>query len=360
MKLDINLLIIEDEQEQIQMYQDVINSFNKQNETYIIKEVICKTFEEGKSALYSPNYDAAIIDLKLSNSVELEGRSLVEAIYQKIKIPVFVYSGSISQINDIIENFLFRKYSRTSDLKIILKEIETIFSTGITSFIRQNGLIDETLTKIFWKHLSKDLNIWIQHNNPKTLLRYILSLFQEYLDIDIEGNFEDYHPQEIYLEPPVKVNLHTGDIVEIGDKLFLLVTPSCDMVLYKNKNGSSRKAEKILLASISKFEVNLLCINNKGEIDKGKISNYVKNHSYRYHYLPPFKENDGFLVDFQNLKSISEDEITGRVATISSSFIKDIISRFSNYYSRQGQPTFNQDELIDSIYRNNFTSLKKN
>ena len=358
MKLEINLLIIEDEPEQIQMYQDVIESFNKKNEHYIIKTEICKTYAEGQSALYSPNYDAAIIDLKLSNASELEGRSLVLTIYQKLKIPVFVYSGSISHINDIPENIFFKKHSRTDDLKSILGEIVSIFSTGITSYLRQNGLIDETLTKIFWTHLSQDLNIWTQSNNPKTLLRYILSLFQEYLDIDIAGNFEDYHPQEIYLTPPVKVHLHTGDLVKIKDELFLLLTPACDMVLMERDKKTYRKAEKIILASIYDFDVNAFCKNKNGEIDKGKITEYIKNINYRYHYLPPFQKNNGFLIDFQSLRSVREEEITYRIATISSSFIKDIISRFSSYYSRQGQPTFNQNQLIESIYT--ASKVKKN
>ena len=69
--------------------------------------------------------------------------------------------------------------------------------------------------------------------------------------------------------------------------------------------------------------------------DKGKIGEYVNNRQFRYHYLPSFNENYGFLIDFQEVKSICPNTAFTRIASVSAPFIKDIISRFSNYYSRQ-------------------------
>jgi hypothetical protein len=66
--------------------------------------------------------------------------------------------------------------------------------------------------------------------------------------------------------------------------------------------------------------------------------------------LPPFDGNNGYLIDFQDVTTISFTNDLERIATISSPFIKDIISRFSNYYSRQGQPTFNQKKIIDGLF----------
>ena len=63
---------------------------------------------------------AAIIDLKLSGSEDLEGRKLVEAVYKKIRIPIFIVSGSIGQIDDIEENALLRKRLRTERISKIL------------------------------------------------------------------------------------------------------------------------------------------------------------------------------------------------------------------------------------------------
>jgi CheY-like chemotaxis protein len=353
---EINLLIIEDEKAQIQVYEDVITQHNKKHEPKF-SFTICKSFAEGEQALRSPYYDAAIIDLKLSGTEELEGRKLVEAVYQKLRIPIIIYSGSIGQIDDIKENTLLKKKLRTEQLSTILFEIVSIYNTGITRLLKPSGNIDNQLTHIFWNHLSSDLNIWIEHNNPDTLLRYILSHFQEYLDIDPVGDFQEYHASEVYIKPPIKKNKHTGDIIDYKGDLFLILTPACDMVInYKyDERGSKipfRKADTMLLAPVIEFDYKKICLNRKGELDKGKITEFVKNGNYRYHYLPPYLNENGYVIDFQKLQSIDFEEKIVTVASISSPFIKDIISRFSNYYSRQGQPTFNQDSIVEKLISN--------
>ena len=39
-----------------------------------------------------------------------------------------------------------------------------------------------------------------------------------------------------------------------------------------------------------------------------------------------------------------------RIATISIPFLKDIISRHSNYFSRQGSPDFNVGEIYKGLF----------
>jgi len=77
----------------------------------------------------------------------------------------------------------------------------------------------------------------------------------------------------------------------------------------------------------------------------------------RYHFLPKFdKIESNHVVDFQNVNTIDigtddkpdYDEYLKerekliksytRIASIASPFLKDLISRYSFYYSRQGQP----------------------
>lgn len=356
----INLLIIEDEDAQLEAYNDAIDSFNKKNEIKI-ERTICKSFEDGEKALNTPFFDAAIIDLKLSSSEELEGKKLIEKVYQKIRIPIFVVSGSISQIDDISENILLRKRLRTVLISSVLKEILDIYNTGITSFLKPLGIIDEKLTEIFWNNLSSDLESWIVHNNRNSLLRYILSHFQEHLDINMYGDFEEYNSFEVYIKPPIKKNIHTGDIIKFENQNYIILTPACDVVIreYKTQEGGFqfpvRGAEKIVLCKVKDFDIDSLCKNKTGKYDKGKIGEFVNNKQFRYHYLPPLNGNTGFLIDFQELKSIYPNAAFYRVASISAPFIKDIISRFSNYYSRQGQPTFYQSKIIEEL----FTSVNK-
>jgi hypothetical protein len=351
---DLKLLIIEDEAVQIQMYQDIIEQFNKKNDLQIDTE-ICDDFISGEKALNTPDYDAAIIDLKLSNSQELEGKKLVEKVYGKLRIPIVIYSGSIAQIDDITETAFLKKRLRTENLLDILNEIIVIYNTGITKLLRPSGDIDKKLTHIFWNQLVNDLDIWIEHNNPKTLLRYIFTHFQEHMEINMDGDFEEYHPAEIYISPPIKTNLHTGDLIRFEGEFFIILTPACDIVFnYKNDADgnkiASRKANHLVVAQAKEFNYKELCQNKKGELDKGKIKHFVTNTFYRYHYLPPFKGDNGFIIDFQEIKTIQFDDKIERIASISGAFTKDIISRFSLYYARQGQPTFFQQKIVDDLF----------
>ncbi|MCE7994677.1 MAG: response regulator [Roseivirga sp.] len=353
----INLLIIEDEPAQIQVYEDIIFQHNKKSEYQVVQEV-CKDYDEGKKALDTPFYDAAVIDLKLSGTDELEGKKLVEAVQGKIRIPIIIYSGSIAQIEDIEETALLKKRVRTESFKDILGEIIVVFNTGITQLLRPQGEIDRKLTQIFWSHLADDLETWITHNNQKTLLRYIFSHFQEHMEIDTDGNFEEYHPVEIYITPPIKKYIHTGDLFKIKEDYYFVLTPACDVVFqYKfNKNGEKipfRKADHLVVAKAKEFDYKTLCLNKNGKLEKSKIKGYVKNDFYRYHYLPSFKGNNGFLIDFQELKTVGFDTEMEKIATISGAFSKDIISRFSLYFARQGQPTFNQDQIVNEFFSRN-------
>lgn len=365
---DIHLLIIEDEKSQIEAYEDSISQHNKKQNNKIIA-TIKKNYDDAEIALKSPQYDGAIIDLRLSNSEEFEGKKLVEEVNKKIRIPIIIYSGSIAQVDDIDENILLKKKSRDQVLiKDILLEIENIFDTGITRFLKSNGLIDNMLTIIFWKHLSENLFDLKGTNTEKAVVRYISSHIQEFLEIDGENGLEDLNPAEFYIYPPIKTQLSTGDILLNTQKglYFLLLTPACDILLRTTKSApptKTRNANKALLISlitwnsIENFNTLKEDTGKSNEVRK-KLENYTKNKKERYHFLPPYKKISGFFADFQFQNSLDFDECNQlkgyeRIATISQPFLKDIISRFSQYYSRQGQPELMQEKVYASLVSQN-------
>ncbi len=366
---DIQLLIIEDEKSQIEAYEDSIFQHNKKHENKIIP-IIKRDYKEGAAALKSPDYDGAIIDLKLSNSEELEGKKLVEDVNKKIRIPIIIYSGSIAQVEDIAENILLKKKSRDQVLiKDILLEIENIYDTGITRFLRSNGFIDNMLTTIFWKHLSESLFDLRGNNTEKAVVRYISSHIQEFLEMDGEDGLEDLNPAEFYIYPPIKKQLSTGDVL-LNNKsglYFLLLTPACDILLRNTKSEPPikvRSASKALLISlvtwnsIENFHTLKEDTGTSNQVRKN-LEGYIQNKKKeRFHFLPPYKNLKGFFADFQSQNSLDFDELGNtciyeRIATISQPFLKDIIARFSQYYSRQGQPELLQDKVYTALIAQN-------
>lgn len=361
----MKLLIVENEPEQVQLYLDVIESFNKTSEIQIIPDPY-DSLETGQKAIKDNYYDAAIIDLKLaSGTPELQGMEIVNSIIDNLRFPVFIVSGSIGQI-DKPENALFKKRLRDTDFKGILEEIVGIYKTGITKILGKKGEISEYLTKIFWNHLSNSIDIWIEDEKRtpdekhKSLLRYTLLHIQEYLELTEESGFEDYHPAEVYITPVIKPNVFTGDLVNKNgtDEYFIVLTPSCDL--------AQTKAKDILLVNLE--PTNSSIINEKVKvITKNKASSEVieeseiilqnlihNTYSNKYHFLPKYKEINGGLINFQKLNAVRVKEFNNnfnRVASINSGFTKDIVARFSYYYSRQGSPDFNHNEIYESLFK---------
>ena len=361
----MKLLIVEDEPAQIQLYEDNIESFNKTSDIQITYNKFLN-LEDAKDSLLSPEYDGAIIDLKLSKGTEeLEGLEIVDEIEQNQRFPIFIVSGSISSIDDREENSFFRKRKRDSNFKEILSELVDIYKTGITNILGRKGEIEKYLTSIFWNHLSNSMDLWIKDNDrtpekkQKSLLRYILLHIQEYLEIDKNSEFEDYHPAEIYITPPVKNKVFTGDVVmnKENKNRFIILTPSCDL--------AQGKAKFILLAYIESIIEGIF--NEKvGIIKKGKskpeiiseaeliLKKLISNsYSNKYHYLPKYLHIEPGLINFQKVNTISIKDLLSQyeiIAATNSSFTKDIVARFSYYYSRQGSPDFNVDEIYNSIF----------
>src|SRR5690606_34971045 len=83
----------------------------------------------------------------------------------------------------------------------------------------------------------------------------------------------------------------------------------------------------------------------EAKLDLQKIIH--NTYSNKYHYLPKYKDIEGGLVNFQKLHSLRVKDFErcfARVASINGGFTKDIVARFSYYYSRQGSPDFDTDE----------------
>lgn len=340
---NMNLLIVEDDDKQIEVYLDTINQHNKSS-IIKINATTKKTFDDAHNLLKSNYYDGAIIDLRLSSkTLEYEGVKLVEEINGKLRIPVYIVSASLGEVATIVENVLLQKRNRTDSFKAIMDELLDIYNSGITKLLKPNSFVDEILTKIFWSHLPIILNEYIKEkkakplfDSEKILVRYISSYINEYLELNSENNLETFHNTEFYIKPCIKSNYFTGDIIKnkTDHSMWVILTPACDLVI--DSKRPNPKAEAITLALIQKNE-DVLTAANKSNHQK-LMSNSA---DLKFHNLPKSILFEGGFINFQYVQSVMIAKCKSDfepIMTISNSFRKDLISRFSSYYSRQGQP----------------------
>jgi len=358
----MKLIIVEDDNDQITSYLDTITALNELDGGQIDNPKVVKTLTEALAAIENEPFDAAILDLKLSsNQNETQGNEVIKLIVNLKRFPVFVYSAYLGDIDSSIpESFFFQKFEKTTPIRDLLIKLRDIYKTGVTRILGANGLIENHLTKIFWNHIAESFEDLSRNGiNEKQLLRYITGHLYEYLEMgDTAGSFERYLPEEVYIKPPIKQKYFTGSIVKEknSEKKFIILTPSCDI--------ANCKAEHVLLALIYSLTTGLvrglkseatktirvgLSVGRRqvAEDKKKKAEDDLKrlfrnNYSPKYYFLPPSRNFEGGLINFQDLESVEHPgTMSDRfdiIATVNSQFLKDIVARFAFYYSRQGAP----------------------
>lgn len=364
----IDILIVENYPNDIQAYKDTIRTLNMDFDgEHEIKPVIKTTEDEGLKALEENEWSAAFIDLKLSTEDILsanEGNNIVKQIYAKRRFPVYIITNTPGDVSpDFIQSdFLKIKTKDDIDYNEVFNDIIRIQETGILKIIGKQGQIEKYLDKIFWDNLSTSIDLWSKDisRNPdqkeKSLLRYTILHMLEYLDE------ENYHPSEFYITKPIKENIFTGDIVEyLGDR-YIVLTPSCDIVL---RDDGSRNTRRILFCKIKdlssevKNYSSLNSATGKSNDTRKRLNKYIQNNSTaNFHFIPKHNDINAGLIDFQDKTTVGVRAVDRkiqkgeckRIATVSMPFLKDIISRYSNYYARQGSPDFNSDEIFSSIF----------
>ncbi len=363
--MEIKLLIVEDDKTNIETYELNIKSYNEEHVNNVkIVPYFKRNLDAGLESLKSDFFDGAIIDIKLSpDDMEGGGNQILKEIKSNLRFPVFIITGYPQNIEEELkkENVFWKIYKRDEvDIRGVLDEIVDVAKTGIISILGNKGYIEEYLKKIFWEHIADNL-MEIRKYSPEekielVLLRFVSSYLMEYLDTKSSSDIL-YIPAEFYIKPLVRAEYFTGDILKdkSNGEFLVILTPPCDMV---KRTDGTRNAELFLCAKIRQWNrvegsfQEITRSTGRNNPKRKDLEKYMKNKKERYHFVPPYKDIPAGFIDFQTLKSLSEDEIKDnhdRIATISPLFMRDIVARFSRYYARQGQPDLDIDKIIQEM-----------
>ncbi len=368
----LNILVVEDDDTAFNGYSDESVELSTDNLKIILSR--SKSAEEAIQRLSKDVFQGAIIDLNLLGEThpnDASGNKVASEIHKKFRIPIIIVSGNIDNFepdfNITEDNQFIKTFERSASNKEIFQEIINIFQTGILKIIGGTGLIEEKLNTIFWNHLSKDIDAWFNTENTEhTLLRYTLNHLSAHLNTS-KNDLTVFHKAEFYLKPPIKETIASGDILccPKNDERFILLSPACDVELRSNadKEEKTINAKSLILGKVHNSDPDSLLSNGlikkKNKRDtKSFVSKLVKGQDPKYVFLPCYKEINEGIINFQNLKVIDfiAYKELNRIATVSESFFKDIQSKFSSYYARQGSPDLNKEQIIEEYINKNFPS----
>lgn len=354
-KEKIQIIIVEDDNSQQEMYKDCIEEFNLDNENYEMIAFQLSNDQDVPKLIYNNHVDAIIIDLDWGTGFQKnEGNRLVEKIYKDCRVPIFIVSGNLQILDsEYEESPILKKYQRDDvDFNLLLKEIEDLYITGYTRVMGNQSKIDEMLSKVFWEHMSNVIDHWKGQKRDvqaQRMLRFASTRLNEMLTIDSDNNHDDYDALEFYIKPAIKETPFTGDIISYDDKKYIVITAACDM---EQDNSDYVVLCKIEFGIIDKLKER---IKNGSNTAEKELERYINNSKARYHLLPPCNLFSGGLIDFQIIRSVTKEDFrehSSVIASVNPSFNKDIQARFSHYYGRQGQPQLNKQNIIDWIKEN--------
>jgi hypothetical protein len=337
----LKLMLVEDDDQDCKTCIDSCKVYqNKTNRKIDI--VVCKDVDEAVKILDN-TYDGAIVDIKIGKDGEGGNKVSSNIVTSFFRVPIIIFTATPDNASDEFEYVEIYKKGEIGYGAIFDKFIE-IYDTGMTKILGGRGEIEKTLGRVFQKNFLPQRDAWIKYGkkNPtrteKSILRHTLNHLLVLLDEE-----ELFFPEEVYIYPPLSEQLYTGSIIKKKSGIeketsFVILTPACDLVI---RNDGNFKTDRILLIEIDDRDL----YNEKGKIEKR-----LKNSLELYlHWLPKAFEFRGGFLNFRKITTVTADEYNNSYEKpfiqIAPSFIKDIISRFSAFYARQGQPDIDIREL---------------
>ena len=339
----MKILLIEDEEDQQEAFREAVEAFNDNEDNQNVELDIAANLSEASSKI-DASYDGAIIDLVLDND-EDGGNKIVRQLGDSFtRIPIIFVTAFPEDVIDHPTIIYTRRRSDgiyTSDLLLF----QEIYNTGLTRIMGGRGLIEQRLSEVFLRNLLPQIDTWVSYGKEnserteKALLRYTLNHLLQFLEEDEEDCFHE----EVYLYPSVLDRITTGSIVKIDAQWFVVLSPACDLVP-RGENGV-RNTDYILLVEIETVDKVL-----GGSKSKGRVKELCTNKRDYYHWLPETDFFEGGILNFRKLKTLNEDNFEEKFGKptiqISPSFVKHVVSRFSSYYARQGQPDIDSEDFV--------------
>ena len=339
----LQLLLVEDDDTVVHAYQEVLGDYVQEHNRPIEMPVV-KTLTDAIVSL-DASFDAAVVDLNLGNDTS-DGGEVIKKVKKHFRIPVVVLTATPADAED--EPPVVGIYTKGEHrFEQVLDRLCAIYDVGLTKIMGGRGQMEERLNHVFLKNLLPTLDVWIdyaRHDKERTknaLLRYTLG----HLAADLEGDETPCYPEEVYLVPPLADSLQTGTLVlhKQQNTCHIVVTPACDLVIRAN---NPPKSDVVVVAEVVPenllFETLQANSSRRNRLRTNSDSNC-------YHWLPQSEGVSGGFVDFRRLMTVQWREFTDNFDLLSirvaPSFLKDIVSRFSSFYARQGQPVIDTPDL---------------
>lgn len=367
----MKILLIEDNDSDIQVFKTSAKAWKVEN-LDITEDVdieSCKTLDEAKSCTNSQaNWDGIALDLKLPQ--DSDGEEFLKHLKELyLRVPVVVLSGTPRELDDEYKSTCLKSYVKAGQHeKEILDVLWDCKRSGLMNLIGGKGLFEKHLKTVFDRCIIPRFDDWrvllqtagsenTEVKASEALTRHILTC----LSFMMSNDTDVIQPEECYIPLTNDARAYKypipGMIVSDANSAnWLVLNPACDLALRptkkKREDGSveeivAPKTQHIFLVAIESVS-SVLDGRNFGY----KRKCYANNADLNIHWLPNVKSFGGGFANFRIVTAVSCEgffekyHLPETPLAIHPEVLKNIQSRFANYYARQGQPDIAYDRFL--------------
>ena len=353
------ILIAEDDEDQVASWKRDIIEFNREAKfgiTFIAEFVNSKN--GALRALDRIRINCAAIDLRLpeqtgaGSHTEPVGNEVLQQVLSEIGVPAVVYSGYPQEASEAV---------RLSQIKVMEKKgggakeaLEWLagHESLMSAMEVTRRKIAEESAKLFsqsiWPRWEKT---WKQIKDAETLAGVITRQTASHLAerLGLPPNY--HHPEEFYLVPPLATDrLDTGDLLRIGERIYVVVTPRCNLARDPYPAHLMLAYCKTMDGDWTRMRNGFQGSNKEKESAAKSLHNFAtQGHSTSTHFLPPCGELGPWLADFREVMTVPSEQVPellkSRFASVASQFVPNLVQRYSAYLGRIGQPDLDVEFL---------------
>jgi hypothetical protein len=355
----MRILFVDDDKSHRSLFDDAVDAWNEQNHPRSIQVVPADAVAEAKIVLEQQRIDGAVFDLRLPETAGMKstaksGNELAHLSLGSIGIPIGIVSGHPGDLDEDLKNLhMLRRFDKgdTDVYEQIVNWLDEqwLMMTILRSTRQQ---IEASGAEIFTKRLWPRWQTYAgligdDHAElARIVTRQYVSHVAELLGLDT-GENAPWHPYECYIRPVLlETRAHTGDIFQLNDGLWIVLTPQCDMALGRITNVLLARIDEEPLQhwkdNVAKLKASNLSQTKINDRNRFFLDLVNQNIEISSHFLPPIKDGLPVMVRFKEIITRPLSELNAcldrREASIAIAFLPNLIQRFGAYITRTGQP----------------------
>jgi len=360
----MKILYVDDEKRILDDTKEILES--KEIDGHRIEVIVEPDFLKAIFMLDSDEFDLIIVDVyRGSANPENQDKAGIEVL-DKVKstrfVPVIFYTGLVNQVEHLASEVV-RIVSKGDGTEKLEAEIGNLSKSGLLNIRRKIlDYAEKTIRFFFWDFVS---NHWdklkgrIESDDLILLLvrRLAIQLSKENLSrlpLDLKYEGSTVRPLEFYVFPPIiDDRFEAGDILERDGKVYVVLTPTCDLIPRNNGNTKVKYVLMVEAIPLKNREEYKEYSDSKSNGKKKELLKLMENRKSSLFFLPGFPLMEDQILDFQSLSTEPIEDVKQnyqKIAKLDSPFAEAMLSNFLNHYDRIGIPNLDVERLLDSMF----------